>query len=161
MTDVVPKIRAFLEEIGIPYREEALPEDTFLPGILIENGGLTVDPDRLAYPGDLLHEAGHIALTAASERASMNQDTLGSKAPEQSEEIGVILWSFLAARHLGIPTGVVLHAGGYRGASDWYRENFESGTYIGLPLLTWMGITDNPAPGQAPTILSWLRVGGE
>lgn len=157
MADTLASIYAFLERIGIPYTETELPGDTFLPGIKIDGGEIFVDPSKLTYPGDILHEAGHIALTAPQSRSALNQNVLGSQDPKESEEIGVILWSFLAAKEIGLAPEIVIHAGGYRGSSDWYIENFEGGTYIGLPLLTWMGVTENPQKGERPKILSWLR----
>ena len=55
-------IVAFLEEIGLPVRFRDLDEAGFLPGITVEAGGLNVDREKLLYPGDLLHEAGHLAV---------------------------------------------------------------------------------------------------
>lgn len=55
-------IVAFLEEIGIPVRRVAIEENTFLPGVMISQGTLLVDEEKLLYPGDLLHEGGHIAV---------------------------------------------------------------------------------------------------
>jgi len=147
----------FLDRIGIAYRIAKLDEQTFLPGIAIDGGTVIIDPERLAYPGDILHEAGHIAVTEPSRRGSLNQEVLGSESPKESDEIGVMLWTYLAAKELGIPPAVVFHAGGYRGSAEWLIEQFEGGTYIGLPLLTWMGITENPPPGERPRVISWLR----
>ena len=61
-------IKDFLQEIGIPYIEETIAEETFLPGILIRRGTLVVDNEKLLYPGDILHEAGHIAAMTPEER---------------------------------------------------------------------------------------------
>ena len=40
-----------------------------MPGLTIVDGTLVVDAVRLAWPGDILHEAAHIALTPPSRRA--------------------------------------------------------------------------------------------
>ena len=60
---ILDQMYAFLAEIGIPVSETTLSQSTFVPGILIDQGRLLVDPAKLLYPGDLLHEAGHIAVT--------------------------------------------------------------------------------------------------
>lgn len=56
------KIADFLNEIGLAVRAASLDEETFLPGILIRKGEILVDEEKLLYPGDLLHEAGHLAI---------------------------------------------------------------------------------------------------
>jgi len=153
----------FFEEIGIEAEFRTLTESTFLPGIKIEAGRLIIDKDRLAYPGDLLHEAGHIALVPHSERPQLMDDIEGDLPPGQSLEIGVILWSFAALRYLNLPLPFVFHEGGYKGQSKWYIEQFESGMYIGLPLLQWMGLAvdkKKAAEQQVkpfPFMLKWLR----
>ena len=130
-------IARFLEDIGIPVRAESIDTDTFLPGIRIEAGSLLVDPARLLYPGDLLHEAGHLALLPPFERANAN-DNIGD---DGGLEMAAIAWSWAAALHLGLDPAVVFHDDGYKGGARAIRENFEQGRYIGLPLLQWMGLT--------------------
>ena len=34
-------------------------EAIFLPGLQLENGAIIIDPEKLFYPGDIIHEAGH------------------------------------------------------------------------------------------------------
>jgi hypothetical protein len=146
----------FLDEIGIPWKQESISESTFLPGIKIENGGLIIDLEKLDYPGDVLHEAGHIALLPASDRPFVDQKMLDSIPPAQSMEIGVILWTILAARHLGIPEEMIFHAGGYKGQSDWWLQMTQQKTYVGMPLLQWAGIARLNHNGE-PEVLNWLR----
>jgi len=157
---VITKICAFLESIGIPYKLGEIGGDTFLPGIDISRGALTIDISRLTYPGDILHEAGHIALTKPELRPAVGQEMLKAQSPAESEEMGVILWTYLAAREIGIPEEIVFHAGGYKDESNWLIEQFRSGNFIGLPLLTWMGVTEPSKPGETPKVRSWLRVSG-
>lgn len=153
----LPAMRQFLAEIGIPTRETELPADTFLPGILIQDGGLLIDPARLLYPGDLLHEAGHLAVTPAAERAQLSGNVMAGKPEQQGtdgDEIVAILWSYAAARHIGVPPEMVFHPAGYRGSSQWMLDNFRQGNYPGLPLLAWMGLTTNE---DFPRMTRWLR----
>lgn len=151
------RIVHFLNEIGIPLQERALPAGTFVPGILIENGGLVIDRARLAYPGDLLHEAGHIAVTPPSQRAALNGD-LGST---MADEIAAQAWSYAAARHIGIDPTVVFHPAGYRGASESLLAAFAGPGAPGAPLLEWFGLTraqDNGSGAPVfPRMSGWLR----
>ena len=153
----LPAMRQFLAEIGIPTQEVELTIDTFLPGILIENGGLLIDPAKLLYPGDILHEAGHLAVTPAAERAQLAGNVMAGK-PEQhgtdGEEIVAMLWSYAAAQAIGVPPEVVFHPDGYRNASSWILDNFRQGIYPGLPLLVWMGLTTTEG---FPQMTCWLR----
>ncbi|MCI1187939.1 hypothetical protein MON38_10955 [Hymenobacter sp. DH14] len=150
-------MREFLAEIGIPTQESELTADTFLPGILIENGGLLIDPAKLLYPGDLLHEAGHLAVTPADERARLAGNVMAGK-PEQhgtdGEEIAAMLWSYAASEVIGVPPEIVFHPAGYRGSSHWMLNNFSQKIFPGLPLLVWMGLTTNE---DFPRMKRWLR----
>ena len=46
------RIVAFLHEIGVPIREDTIPEETFLPGLCISHGTLLFDRALLKWPGD-------------------------------------------------------------------------------------------------------------
>ena len=50
----------FLNSIGIEATQGSVSASSFLPGVRIESGRLIYDP-AMPWPGDLLHEAGHIA----------------------------------------------------------------------------------------------------
>lgn len=151
------RIVTFLAEIGLPVRERPLPAGTFVPGILIEHGSLVIDRARLLHPGDLLHEAGHIAVTPPSQRAALNGD-LGST---QADEIAAQAWSFAAARHLGLDPAVVFHEAGYQGSSASLIAAFSSPGAPGAPLLEWFGLTrvrdDDRGAAVFPQMRTWLR----
>lgn len=153
----IHQIYAFLDNIGIPFQETTIAVDTFLPGIRIEAGILEIDRNKLQHPGDLLHEAGHLALSEPARRSVLNQALLDQAGAEQGEEIGVLLWTFLAAKHLDMPAEIVFHADGYKGQSQWLLDSFNSGSYIGLPLLKWMGIVEEAPGGALPKVVKWLR----
>ncbi|WP_415376754.1 hypothetical protein [Patiriisocius sp. Uisw_017] len=57
------RIIDFLNLINIMVVEKKLSDDTFLSGLSIKGNTILMDLDKLKYPGDLLHEAGHIATT--------------------------------------------------------------------------------------------------
>ncbi|WP_234573647.1 hypothetical protein [Rhodohalobacter sp. 614A] len=155
------RIILFLQEIGIAVKKSRIHEETFLPGIKIERGEMLVDKDQLTYPGDLIHEAGHIALTPKSDRAKLNGNVDEEKNSKESLETGAILWSWAALTYLKLDPEIVFHQNGYRGASEWFIENFTSGNYIGLPLLQWMELckhqdSDEGIP-EFPHMIKWLR----
>lgn len=154
--EVIRRCRAFIQNIGICILEEEIGESTFLPGITVRNGCLVMDRAKLKYPGDLLHEAGHIALIAATERKKISGDVTQGDEGKKGYELGVLLWSYFAAKHVGVAPEVVFHPDGYKGESEWLIGNFRSGKYIGLPLLEWMQIARKKPSGE-PEIISWLR----
>ena len=131
------KIVAFLNEIGITIIEKELDETTFLPGLALGSNCIFIDYNQLNYPGDILHEAGHIAVASPSDRAKIGSETMAKDWPSQGEEIATMLWSFAACKHLELPLDYVFHAGGYKGSSNWLMDNFNSGNYIGLPFFEW------------------------
>jgi hypothetical protein len=143
------RIAGFLIGIGLPVHAGAVPDRTFLPGIHVANGVLIVDEARLTYPGDLLHEAGHLAVTPAARRNSVD----GDAGEDGGEEMAAIAWSYAAALHLGLAPEVVFHAAGYRGGSGSMIENFSAGRYIGVPFLKWIGLTGD----DYPAMTRWLR----
>ena len=152
-------IIAFLQDIGIPVSIETLTEATFLPGILLRHGGIVVDVERLRFPGDLLHEAGHVAVSSPDRRANIQ----GDAGPDPAEEMMAIAWSYAALVHLQLDPAVVFHADGYRGGSNGLIENFTHGHHFGVPMLQWLGMAldeshardSNLAP--YPHMLKWLR----
>lgn len=146
---ITAKIVAFLGDIGVPVEMTPLPEDTFLPAMTVRCGTLLVDPARLTYPGDLLHEAGHIAVTDPAVRT-----TLETVADNQSEELAAICWSYAAARAIGLDPAIVFHSDGYRGNSASLAMNFQMGVYLGAHLLVGYGMTSSAA---YPAMDRWLR----
>ncbi|MGB8644871.1 MAG: hypothetical protein WCF84_06515, partial [Anaerolineae bacterium] len=156
---ITARIVDFLTGIGLDVRPGEIAEPTFLPGIMISHGGLLVDEAKLTYPGDLLHEAGHLALKEPGRRQRVHID-VGRNA---GEEMGAIAWSYAALLHLQLDPAIVFHAGGYRGGSKALIENFTGGHYIGVPMLEWLGLAADKKSaldlGVAlyPHLLKWLR----
>jgi GNAT superfamily N-acetyltransferase len=152
---VLDRIFSFLREIGFDIHLAELPEKTFLPGIQLVANGLNVDIDALLYPGDLLHEAGHLAVMPAENRYLEAPPT-----GDAAEEIAAIAWSYAAIVHLGLPPEVVFHPHGYRGQSNTLAHGFATGNCPGLPMLWWMGLTTRPTattPSIYPEMLRWVR----
>jgi hypothetical protein len=153
------RIVDFLRSIGLTVRAGELPHPTVLPGILVENGVLVIDEAKLLFPGDLLHEAGHLAVVPPTRRASMHHD-VGS---DGAEEMMAIAWSYAAALHAGIDPAMVLHAGGYRRGGAAILQAFNDGRGFGIPMLQWVGMTfERPRAREHgadafPHMRCWLR----
>jgi hypothetical protein len=148
------RIAAFLRAIGISVTAADLPE-SFLPGLTIDRGGLLVDEPRLEYPGDLLHEAGHIAVAPAAVRPLMSGslDDVPGIDPA-TLEWAAIPWSYAAALAADVDPALVFHDGGYHGHSSGLLRNFQVGVPIGLHLLVDAGMT---SAGEFPRMQRWLR----
>jgi hypothetical protein len=157
---LVDHIVRFLREVGLAVREEHLPANTFLPGLTIKDGTLVFDRTALLYPGDLLHEAGHLAVLPGPARQSANAEAMDAQS--HAEE-SAIAWSYAAVRHLGLPADVLFHSGGYRGHAQGLVATFSFGVYPGLPGLEAAGLAVSPRAAAAlgvapyPAMLRWLR----
>jgi hypothetical protein len=157
------KIVEFLRDIGLTVVTERIEDETFLPGILIRNGRIVVDQRKLTYPGDLLHEAGHLALADSRTRAALNDEVVLPGVQMQPIEAQVMAWSYAAAIHLGLDPRVVFHDAGYFGNSEGLLLNFRMGAYIGVDGLQRAGLTvfgkaaeENGLPPY-PQMIKWLR----
>ncbi|MBY0420561.1 MAG: hypothetical protein K2W88_21120 [Pararheinheimera sp.] len=158
MTEPLQKVFAFFNEIGISYQLESLTEPSFLPGALIKNGGLCIDLEQLAHPGDLLHEAGHIAVMPSAQRHLLNDNVNESANQGPAEEMAAIAWSWAALRHLNLPPEFLFHNEGYKGGSEAYIAAFSCGGGFGYPLLSWYGMCEQPSAADGnPQKKLWLR----
>ena len=157
--ELTTRIVNFLIEIGLEVEAAVLSEETFLPGISVNRGVILIDENKLKYPGDLLHEAGHLAVIPASRRNQLEKD-VGKKA---GEELMAIAWSYAALVHLRLEPSVLFHAEGYRGGSKSLIENFMQGRYFGVPTLQWIGLTADDKRAKEmgidpyPSMIKWLR----
>jgi hypothetical protein len=158
---ITEKIVDFLLEIGLDVRVTIFEDDGFLPGIKLERGALLVDESKLKYPGDLLHEAGHLAVKPPDERL----ETTLNAGSDGAEEMMSIAWSYAAAVHLGIPLEVVFHEHGYKGGGNSLIEAFSQGRGFGVPMLQWLGMTADPKRAEGlgiapfPNMIQWLSHG--
>ncbi len=149
----------FLNEIGLTVKAQAFDENTILPGIKLDQGVILIDRARLKHPGDLLHDAGHLAVKTESERRQTSSDA----GQDPAEEMMAIAWSYAALKHLQLPLEVVFHPDGYRGGSQSLIENFTGGHYFGVPMLQWLGMTADKKRAKElgiapyPHMISWLR----
>ena len=156
---VTAQMIEFIRSIGLPVEFDVVDADAFLPGVAIANGGLRIDRQRLRYPGDLLHEAGHLAMLTLQERSLCS-----ARLPvDGGQEMGAIAWSYAAAVYLGLDADVVFHGDGNKGDTASLRDNFQQGHYLGVPYLQWLGLSWEPHQAVArcvpayPAMLRWLR----
>lgn len=153
--DVLDRIFGFLREIGLEVHLGPVPSTSFLPGIQVVRNGLRVDIDALKYPGDLLHEAGHLAVMTPARR---NEEFPHSS--DAAEEMAAMAWSYAAAMHIGIAPEIVFHEQGYRGQAASLLDGYRRGTFNGQPILWWLGLTTPELPGSPsiyPKMLRWIR----
>ena len=151
---LLDQIIHFLNDIDIKVIPTTLSDDTFLPGLSLKGHCILMDQTKLNYPGDLLHEAGHIAVTETHLRPLIGSQEMSEDWPNLGDEIAAILWSYAALTHLELDPKVVFHPEGYKNASNWFMEQFNNKVYMGLPLLDWMGLCDAQ---DFPKMKKWLR----
>lgn len=145
MTELVT---GFLERIGIPWKEAELSDEEFLPGVRVEGGVVLVDSTRLRWPGDILHEAGHIAVFPPSLRSSVG----GKLEVTPADEMAAMAWSYAAAIECGFDPTMVFHEGGYRSGGAQLAAQYAAGQGVGVPMLRWYRMTQD-----FPRMSAWLR----
>ena len=162
-TDPLDVILAFLSGIGLPVSEGVVPANSFLPGIRIASGTLTLDRAALRWPGDLLHEAGHLAVTPSSLRSGLDDALAGSESMAHAGEEEATAWAYAAVAHLRLDPSVLFHEGGYRGHSAGLMRTFGYGVYPGSAGLARAGMTlvgaeaANAGKPPYPAMTRWLR----
>ncbi|MDE1149927.1 MAG: hypothetical protein PW843_25530 [Azospirillaceae bacterium] len=162
--DALAPIVAFLRGIGFTVEFGPGAAGGFLPGVNIQGGAIHIDPDTLVSPGDLLHEAGHMAILPRRLHARLGRDleadTIAAvaaeagpgmpadpvlAAPLQQGEFMAQAWSYAAALHLDVPPECVFFPGSYH--IDAYEGThpmqvwLEAGTHHGLGALAKVGMT--------------------
>jgi len=161
--DITETIITFLDEIGIPVVRTEIAGPTFLPGIRVVHGALEVDTSKLLFPGDLLHEAGHLAVIPQEFRASAEDDDVEADKPGMITEVEAMAWSYAAALHLGIDPRVVFHPDGYHGQSESLLLSYSMGINLGSSGLQEAGMAaigahaDDLGVPPYPHIIKWLR----
>jgi glyoxylase-like metal-dependent hydrolase (beta-lactamase superfamily II) len=153
----VVRMAAFLQEIGISLLAASSLLETNFPGLDIQYGAVLVDESRVVYVGDILHEAGHVAMTRAEARNALRL------APTGGEELSALAWSYAAALHLDLDPDTVFYPSSYLNNGAVLVESFAQGKYVGLPLMQAFGMTAEPKNAAArgvppfPHMLRWLR----
>lgn len=148
----------FIKSLGINVHFKTLDPAQILPGISIEQGAIFIEEKQLLFPGDVLHEAGHIAVVPLAERHTLNKETIGKRTDAPAEEMMAIAWSYAACIHLQLPPEFVFHENGYKGGGSSICENFKNGQYFGVPMLQYRGMccaTPNNHQNPYPVMINW------
>lgn len=124
-------ITGFLSDIGITVIEGPVSASSFLPGLCIVNGTIVYDIDALRWPGDLLHEAGHIATMPSALRHLLNDALQESISAPHAGEVEATAWAYAAIVHLGLSPSVLFHEEGYYGRSESLILTYTNGVYPG------------------------------
>lgn len=154
---LLESILDFFREIKLPFELTHLGNDTFMPGMAIVDGALWIEPEKLQYPGDLLHEAGHIAVTPAAQRPNLGGD-MKKAGHTGGEEMAAIAWSWAALKTIGLAPETLFHLHGYKGGSQSLIDAFTHNQGFGYPLLCAWSMCEHPEhPDGFPKMKRWLR----
>lgn len=175
-------ISRFLAKLGFSVQRRCLTSrPTFIPGIYVEGMTLLVDTDMLLSPGDILHDAGHVAITpsifrphmiggdfsaALTPHASRYCDTHpfiddnGTEDPIyrallQVGEHEAQAWSYAAVVASGIPPESVFHADGYEGRSEEIMLRMSIRRHFGINGLQAAKMT---TVATFPAMIRWLQI---
>jgi hypothetical protein len=153
----------FLAVIGIEVVPRRLDSDCFLPGIRVDSGRLYVDEEKLIYPGDLLHEAGHLAVAPGDLRPTLSGEVVIPGADMNAVEVQATAWAYAAITYLNLDPRILFHEGGYMGESQGLLFTYGSGVYPGAHSLAELGMTATGHIARElgvapyPHMLKWVR----
>ena len=123
---LVSKLAAFVRSVGIDVQASSIDWKTQFPGLDIRSGAVLIDDSQLIHPGNILHEAGHLAVHDPARRND------SKFKPSKGEELSALAWSYAATVHLGLSSELVFYPGSYYGWATSLVENFAEGRYIGV-----------------------------
>ena len=154
---LVMKLVTFVRSLGIEVQACAIDWKTQFPGLDIRAGAVLVDESQLLHPGNILHEAGHLAVHDPATRLQPKF------LPRKGEELSALAWSYAAVVKLGLSAELVFYPGSYHGWDTALIENFAEERYLGVPMLQLHGMAVEPrlAPERNvepyPHMLRWIR----
>jgi hypothetical protein len=154
---LVTKLANFVLSVGIEVRACPIDWKTQFPGLDIKCGAVLVDETQLIHPGNILHEAGHLAVHDPAHR------TNPKFSPTRGEELAALAWSYAAVIHLRLESELVFYPGSYHGWDIALNENFAEGRYLRVPHLQRFGMAIEPRFANErgvepfPHMLRWLR----
>lgn len=153
---LVKKLANFVRSVDIEVKASMIDWKTLFPGLEIDRGVVLIDEEQLIHPGNILHEAGHIAVHDPERRRER------PFKPGKGEELSALAWSYAATVHLGLDAELVFYPGSFQGWDNTLIESFALGRYVGVPLLQRYGMTVEPrlAPNGVkpyPHMLRWVR----
>ena len=180
----------FVRSIGIPVQlteENAALAGGFLPKIQVSAGGLIVDVTQV-FPGDILHEAGHLAVipavfrpqasghleavhAAMSSHLQENIEGLMScpedpvcRAIMQADDPESTAWQYAAAQAIGLPDEWLFPEDAFDGEAANTLAALRARQYLGINGLQaagWTVLRRNPRRDvpEYPKLAFWLHGG--
>lgn len=172
------RISQFLTGIGFTITRSLITE-YFLPGIQVEGMTIRIDPDWLVSPGDILHDAGHVAVVPALFRPNLKTDVEASLKPLADEycathafmiddngsedtvwrgllqcgEAEAQAWAYAAAMAAGVPPETIFHSNSYGGDGETIIAMMGCGRHYGVHGLMAAKMTTR----KFPTMIKWLQ----
>lgn len=146
---------------------------SFVPGIRVEAGGLLVNLEKV-FPGDVLHETGHLAVMPGqfrpkakgtlnavfrdmTDHLEANPEGLGMwpedptcRAILQCADPEATAWQYAAAQHIGLPDEWLFPEGSFEGNSKEILLGLKMSSYMGINGLQAAGWTKLRALARAP-----------
>lgn len=143
----VNRASAFLREIKLPHQQIPSyisdPENCFFKGCWIENSMLHYCPARVD-PGELLHEAGHLALIPRDQWPLLEPGKTPPNPPlgmvSELGDAAVEAWDYAAAIHAEIPILAVFEKG-FDGKGYKVMQQIENHNHPGFTLLRFLGLS--------------------
>ena len=145
----INRARSFFKRIGLPFREVPSyhpdPPNSFFTGCWLDKGCLYYCPARVSV-GELLHEAGHLALTPKDQWQLIQPGALELYPPlGDLREIGdaaVEAWDYAAALSADIPE-LAVFVKGFDGNGLKVWESFDAKMHPGFTLLRFLGMSSS------------------
>jgi hypothetical protein len=148
------RVVRWLRTVGLRAEEGTRYTLPFARGIWLEDGELIYDPCE-AHPGDMLHEAGHLAVLPADARlaAQGDADEVSGFHDNDSEAIA---WSYAAALACGVDPWLVFESGftSREDAEEAFRL-LRSGRHDGIAKLVEADFLSDAK--EFPKLRRWLR----
>ncbi len=187
----IQRVQSFVNRIGIPclpFNRQHNPKRfrTFLNGICIYEGKVLFDASALDFEvGDILHEAGHLAVIPAQFRRYATYDVETSckehfdayiaahpngfgypedatcRAIMQAGEQEAIAWSFAAALAAKVQPEAIFHGSSYGEDTKGLIDSLRMGFHVGIHGLHAAGMTVLPHISRIknafPQMVKWVQ----
>ncbi|XHX78973.1 MAG: hypothetical protein RBJ76_03280 [Stenomitos frigidus ULC029] len=140
--------RNFFKRIGLPFRivpsYESDPKDVFFKGCWLDRGTLVFCPGRVQV-GELMHEAGHLALTPKDQWHLLEPGSLTTSPPLGDfaliGDAAVEAWDYAAALAADVPI-LTIFRHGFDGNGLQVWEQFDHQMHPGFALLRFLGMSN-------------------
>lgn len=165
----------FLKGIGFNTERGEVTANSFVPNITIKNGEIVYNEEALV--GDMLHEAGHLAILPAKYR-SICQANVGRSVAEiwkhadaagelevdspmyraliQASDPEATAWAWAAGKEIGIAEEEIIPDFQYQGTGEEIRSMLSARCYLGINGLRAAGMLDSVK--TFPKLTRWVQL---